>query len=345
LSVSNAPSSRTPPHPRWFWINVVSLCLLAPWATYWFQQHLKLYFTGIVIVGGAFSIWALFQAMWGFLQKSAKVDTWEHSRKLLAKPDVTAILFIAAAILLVLWYYTASLYITYEGAAKEGEYLIEVVREPDSSPMLAPVSLTAGTPVAGRPFFWQSARSKLVCRILRPTKYEVLPCSLDPGHSTRILVPGSFNPREFHLLRIVPGGRLYTQLASVEDAPVSIKELELEVRGERAVLKDIRRQVVYTGADEEEMPIVMALEQPGALAPYLRNRLLAKSDDVLNADRTTAILSLATRTWPTFYLQKGDRVTFTVRVAVIAGGSRVLEGFPVHYTVTADKVQTVWLPE
>jgi hypothetical protein len=102
LSVSNAPSSRTPPHPRWFWINVVSLCLLAPWATYWFQQHLKLYFTGIVIVGGAFSIWALFQAMWGFLQKSAKVDTWEHSRKLLAKPDVTAILFIAAAILLVL---------------------------------------------------------------------------------------------------------------------------------------------------------------------------------------------------------------------------------------------------
>ena len=344
MSVSGAPSTCDPPHPRWFWINVASLCLLAPWATYWFQQHLKLYFTGIVIIGGAFSLWVLLQAMWGFLQKAAKVDAWEHSRKLLAKPDVTVILAIAAAILLVLWYYTASLYITYEGAAKEGEYLVEIVREHDSSPMLAPVSLTAGTPVAGRPFLWQGAGSKLVCRILRPAKYEVLPCSLEPGHSTRILVPGSFKPREFHLLRIVPGGRLYAQLAFVEDAPESIKNLEIELRGQKEVLTDIRRQVIYTGAGEDEMPIVMALEQPGALAPHLRNRLLTKSDDVLSADRTTAILSLTTRAWPTFYVQKGDQLKLTARIFAKDGG-RVLEEFSVDYTVTADKVQTIWLPE
>ena len=339
----------TPPppslRPRWFWINVAILCVLAPWATYWFQLHLKLYFTGIVIIGGAFSIWALLQAMWGILQKAGKVDAWEHSRKLLAQPDVTVVLVVAVATLLVLWHFTASLYITYEGAPNEGEYLVEVVRQPETSPMVPAVSLTAGNAVVGRPFLWQSGPSKLLCRILRPAKYEVLPCNLDPGRSTRIRVPGSFRPREFHLLRIVPGVSLFRQLAFVEDTPVNHKELEVEVNGKRAVLQDVRRQTIYTGAGAEEMPIVMALEAPGALEPYLRNSLLTKSDDVPNVERMTAILSLAPRTWPTFYVKQGDRLAFTVRVSGNGGVSRVLEGFPVNYTVTADKVQTVWLTE
>lgn len=341
----DSASSPSRPHPRWFWINVATLCVLAPWATYWFQQHLRLYLTGIVIIGGAFSIWALIQAMWGVLQSATKVDAWEHSRKFLAQPDVTAVLVIAVIALLVLWHYTASLYVTYEGAANEGEYLVEVVRKSDTSPMVPAVSLTAGSPVAGRPFLWQNGPSELTCRILRPAKYEVLPCNLEPGHSTRIRVPDGFKPREFHLLRIVPGSALYTQLASVEEAPVSHKQLEVEAKGIQAVLPDLRRQVIYTGAAEEEMPIVMELEQPGTLAPYLRNRLLTKSEDILNADRTTAILSLLPLTWPAFYMQKGDRLAFTVRATDSDGRSRVLDGFPVHYTVTADKVQTVWLPE
>jgi hypothetical protein len=341
----SAPPLPPPPHPRWFWLNVAILCVLAPWATYWFQQHLTLYFTGIVIIGGAFSIWVLLQAMWGMLQKAAKVDAWEHSRKLLAQPDVTAILVVAVVMLLVLWHYTSSLYITFEGEGNEGEYLVDVVRQSDTSPMLPAASLTAGNPVVGKPLLWQSEPSKLVCRVLRPAKYEVLPCNIEPGNSTRIRVPGSFTPREFHLLRIVPGGRLYAQLASVDDTPVTRYELEVDIKGKKAVLPDIRRQTVYTGADAEEMPIDMALEQPGLLEPYLRSRLLAKGNDAQDVDRTTALLSLVPRTWPTFYLQKGDPLSFTVRLTGRDGESRVLDGFPVHYTVTADKVQTLWLPE
>ncbi len=96
------------------------------------------------------------------------------------------------------------------------------------------------------------------------------------------------------------------------------------------------------------MPIIMELEAPGALEHHLQNRLLAKGNDPQSAAMATAILSSATRRWPTFYLRTGDQLTLTVRVTQPQGGSQsttVFEGFPIKYTVTADKVQTAWLPE
>ena len=36
-----------PDRSRWFWINLAGLCALAPFATFWFQQHLQLYLTEI----------------------------------------------------------------------------------------------------------------------------------------------------------------------------------------------------------------------------------------------------------------------------------------------------------
>jgi hypothetical protein len=110
----------------------------------------------------------------------------------------------------------------------------------------------------------------------------------------------------------------------------------------------LRRETIYTGAAASEMPIIMALEPPGTLEHHLHNRLLAKGNDPESAAMATAILSSATRPWPTFYLRTGDQLTLTVRVTHPQGGSQsttVFEGFPIKYTVTADKVQTAWLPE
>jgi hypothetical protein len=340
---TTSPPARAP-HPRWFWINVGILAVLAPWATYWFQQHLKLYFTGIVVIGGAFSIWVLLQAMWAMVRKTAQVDAWEHSRKLLALPDVTVVLVTAAVVLLVLWRFTASLYITYQGAAGEGEYLVDVVRQPESSPMIPPSPLTAGSAVLGRPFFWQMEPARLVCRILRPARYEALPCDLKPGSPTRVLVPESFTPREFHLLRIVPADRLYPQLPTVYDMPVSRYELEIEAGGQKQVLSDMRRQTIYTGAGEDEMPMVLALEQPGALESYLKSSLIARANDEQAVEKMTALLSMAPRIWPALYLRSGDMVSLSVSVTNQDGERKVLDGFPVQYQVNAGKVQTIWLP-
>jgi hypothetical protein len=266
----------------------------------------------------------------------------------LALPDITGALIVAVVVLAILWFRTASIYVTYEGAPGEGEYLVEVVRKSDRSPIVPAVSLTAANPVAGRPFLWQRQANELECRILRPVKYEMLPCTLAPGHSTRIAVPGSFAPREFHLVRIVPSKMLYHELAAVDERPQSRYDLELERQGKVATLTDLRRETIYTGTAAGEMPIIMELESPGTLEHHLHNRLLAKGNDPDSAAMATAILSSAIRRWPTFYLRTGDQLTVTVRVTHAEGRSQastVFEGFPIKYTVTGDKVQTVWLPE
>ena len=333
---------------RWFWINVGMLCVLAPWATYWFQQHLQLYVTEILVVGGIFSLWVFFRAMWAVLETYSKVEPAEYSLKLLTLRDVTGVLLVAGVALVVLWFCTASIYVKYEGAPGEGEYLVEVVRKSDRSPLIPAVSLTAANSVTGRPFLWQLDTSELECRILRPVKYEMLPCLLEPGHSTRIDVPGSFKPREFHLLRIVPSKGLYSELAAVDEKPLSRYDLEIKRQNDVINLDDLRRQTIYTGAGEAEMPIVLELEKDGALEHHLRSRLLAKGFEPQSAEMTTAILTSSTRPWPTFYLRTGDELTLTVRVRPSQGSSiepSVFEGFPVHYTVTADKVQTAWLPD
>jgi hypothetical protein len=342
-------SDEAPKRPtRWFWINVGMLCVLAPWATYWFQQHLQLYVTQILIIGGIFSLWVFFRAMWAVAETYTKVQPAEYSLKLLTLRDVSGVLLVAAVALTVLWFRTASIYVKYEGAPGEGEYRVEVVRKSDGSPLIPAVSLTAANAVTGRPFLWQSVTSDLECRILRPVKYEMLPCRLEPGHSTRIEVPGSFAPREFHLLRIVPSKGLYSELAAIDERPQSRYELEIRRLNEVVNLDDLRRQTIYTGAAEAEMPIVLELERDGALEHHLRSRLLAKGFEPQSAEITTAILSSSTRPWPTFYLRTGDRLTMTVRVRSSQASSSettVFEGFPIHYTVTADKVQTAWLPE
>src|SRR6185295_16994770 len=109
-------------------------------------------------------------------------------------------------------------------------------------------------------------------------------------------------------------------------------------------LEDLRRQTIYTGATASEMPIILELERDGALEHHLRSRLIAKGFEQPSVEMTTAILSSSTRPWPTFYLRTGDELTFTVRVKR-AAETTVFERFPVRSTVTADKVQTAWLPE
>ena len=151
-------SPTSPPRPqrnRWFVFNVVALCILAPWATYWFQEHLQLYFTEIVVIGGAISLWVLLRGMWAVLEKAGKVDVWEHSRKLLSLPDITGLLAVGIVVFQLLWFHTASLYIQFHGAPGEGDYVVEVVRTADNSPFIARTHLNAEHAVIGTPVLWQ----------------------------------------------------------------------------------------------------------------------------------------------------------------------------------------------
>ena len=338
----------SPPAPTrvpWFPLNVVLLCVFVPWATYWFQEHLQLYFTQIVVVGGAISLWVLVRGMWAVLEKTGKVDVWEHSRRLLAQPDVTGLLAVAIVVFLVLWFRTASLYVQFQGAAGEGDYVVEVVRRADLSPFIGSTHLNAEHAVVGTPVMWQSGTVRLLCRILEPVKYQATPCDIVPGKSTRIQVPGSFPEKKYHLLRLIPADALYRELARTDETPTSRFDLEIRRGGDSTVVRDLRRQVIYTGAPADEMPVLMGLETSTSLEQHLRWQLLSRSFDMPTMEMTTAVLIATTREQPSMYLKQGDRLTVRVIATQTADGAdsapRTVLFQP--YLVTEAKVQSLWL--
>ncbi len=340
---SPAPSART----RWFWINLGAICTLAPVTTYWFQQHLQLYLTEIVVVGGAFTIWAVVRLVWGLIEKATKFDAWDTSRQLLSSFAVTRWLVVATLLLAILWSSTGSLYLKLAGN-KSGTYQVDVVRKSDGSPLLTNVTLSAGRAVIGLPVFWAWDTSALQCRIVQPVEYEPMDCTLTPGKSTRIAVPGDFKPKEFHLLRIVPMGALYRTLPQDTDQPVTRYDLVIERGKESVRLADVRRQTVLLGASAEEMPLVLRLHDDASYEHFLDTRLRAAGQDRDNASLTAAVLSSTTRSLPGLYVKAGDELTIKVLWTRTDEGrteSGMLEEFPVSYKVTSEQVQTLWLPK
>src|SRR5437868_394502 len=65
------------PGKRWFWLNLLMLIVLAPFATFWFQRHLEPYFTQILLVGGSLTLWAVIRLVWEIIEKMTKVDPWD----------------------------------------------------------------------------------------------------------------------------------------------------------------------------------------------------------------------------------------------------------------------------
>jgi len=327
-TMSTTPETRT----KWFWINLGAICALAPAATYWFQQH---------------TIWALVRLIWGLVENATQFDAWDASRQLLSSFVVTRWLVVAILLFAVLWWTTGSLYLELAGN-KGGEYQVEVVRKTDGSPVLASATLSAGQAVIGKPTFWHWRATALQCRILRPIEYEPLDCEVAPRKSTRIAVPGDFQPKEFHLLRLVPVGSLYRTLAHDSDQLTARYDLEIKQGNTVVRLKDLRRQTVYMGAREDEMPLVMHLEEPQNYEHYLDTRLRAAGQDRDSASLTAAILSSSTRMWPALYLKAGDELSVSVVWSHTEGErteNGVVEQFPISYRVTSDKVQTLWLPK
>jgi len=334
-----------PQRNRWFWGNLFALLLLLPFATHWFQQHLRLYFTEIVVVGGAFTLWALVRLLWGFFEKATEFDAWDYSRRLLSSPGTTRLIIVAALCLFVLWWTTASIYFELGGAeSADSEYVVQVKRKGDAAVFLENVIVSPSRPVSGRPLFWQSAAIELDCRILRPVRFQPKDCTVRPGQSTRVSVPGDFHEKEFHLLRLVPGRALFRDLPNEADQPTTHYDLTVTRQGDPPhVLKDLRRQTVYVGAKDDEMELVLGLENTNAFERFVSTRMRAAQLDAEGASQFAATLVSNTRPWPAIYLKSGDRLTVSVSWSN-QSESGIVEGFPMEYTVMADKVQTLWVP-
>jgi hypothetical protein len=335
-------------HDRWFWGNLIACLFLAPFATYWFQTHVQLYFSEIVVVGGVFTLWAVLRLVWGICEGATEVKAWDLSRRLLSSSGTTRLIIVGAVLLLVLWRTTSSIYLEFHGAkAGENEYVIHVVNKADGRPYLDPVTISSAHPLTGRPVLWSRPRD-LECRIVAPIGYLPAACPLRPGTSTRIRIPDDFPEKEYHLVRLVPGKKLYKELPKETDEPVVHYDLELTAGTKKILLKDLRLQTVYVGAEDAEMGLVRSMENQVAYQQFLMTRFRATGLDPNAVERMAAVLSTTTRDWPGTYLKSGDRVTVRIIQRELPTDGKepteALTDFTTTYTVTGDKVQTIWIP-
>lgn len=348
----NPPDPPPPPPGRLFWVNLGALMLLAIAATVWFGDHLQAYLTEVVVLGGAVSLWAALRLAWSLLEKIGKVDAAATSRRLLSSPEASLVLAVGAVALALLWFTTGSLYFEQAGGkADDREFVVQVTRQADQpqdrTHFIDDVTLSASRHLVGRPYFWPTAPQKLDCTIVRPLRYEKRDCSIVRGASTTLKVPGDFIERSFHLLRIVPGRTLYRELPSATDTPVTTYRLQVQVEGRTLNFDDLRNGTLYAGGLGPEMALVRGLDPGTGYDTYLATQLRAVDVDESAAKETAAKLSVHTAEWPAFSARKGQRLNITVSFERTENGRverGVVAGFPMAYDITADKVQTLWIP-
>ena len=91
----------------------------------------------------------------------------------------------------------------------------------------------------------------------------------------------------------------------------------------------------------------MAFEQPDAFRQHVFSKLTARRVDSESANLMTAILTLNTKVWPTYQVRTGDMLELAVRSTNPDGGCGLVTAAPspvTTYTVTDEKVQTLWFP-
>jgi hypothetical protein len=341
-----------PPRTRLFWFNLITLLLIVPLATILFDRHLKAYFTQIVLVGGALTLWALIRLLWSVFSATTKFDVEDFSRTQLSSPATTRLLIVAIVGLGYLWWSASSLYFEFTGDAAKSYKLEVVVNNATKEHYARPFEMTASEPVVLKGLQLIGGQDvPLTCQIVDPVGFEPLPCSIHRGDSTLVKVPGSFTPKEYHLLQLLPLGPLYRVIPAGGPDETSNYSLELTVLGADGKksapmpLADLRRgtiNVIPKGDDDSK--IVLKLADGDKQRQAIVSRFVADGSDRADAERTAEILVAQTKSWPVAYLRKGDRLSIAVikRQQSDSASSDVVS--TTKYEVSEDAVQIVWLP-
>jgi hypothetical protein len=330
---------------RRYYINLIFLLSILTLVSIWFYIHLHLYVTETVFIGGTLTFWAVWRIIrplfeWAFGNEK---DSW--ARRVLEKSATTEYLVLSLVPLALLYFTTASIYLVYEGA-KPGESIFQVDVLNNQNPFLERLTVTSSDRVAGRPFFLNFSAVDLEYKIVAPIGFRPLKKRLTPWKSTHLRVPRDFERKQLHLLKLVPGLKLYARLPKAEDQPEQKYFLKIEAQGMVYRLDDLRRQIVFTGASEQDFLFM--------LKNYNKTNTLQELDEyfakigVPIAARKQSISTLVgeARQLESSELRSGNEVKITV--GKLAKNENLETTTPKHlltkiYTVTDETEQIVWL--
>jgi hypothetical protein len=269
----------------------------------WFQRHVEPFVTQTLIIGGTVSLWGLWKLGWSLFEEAGGDSGTDLTRRLLQKRGAVRALAFAAIIVSILHALTSSVYVRYAGASPgEEEFTVRVLN--GDKVFMGPFDIGPGA-VLGRPMFPSWRTRELVYEIESPRGYRTLTSTLSPWSAHKIDVPGSFDRKNLHVLRIVPGRVLYSELA------IANHYVLLRAQEKATIPQTLGRAIVVTGVTDADLPDA----GDHANDPRFRQQLndYYMRDDVEGGDAIIAAMMRApAQRLPSVELAGGDNVEIEI---------------------------------
>lgn len=244
-----------------FQINLLLFVLVALSAMLWFKRHMEYYLTEGLLIGGTLSLWGAWQVVTSALTFGAEDELKSLPGRLLNGVNSANFLSFCLLLTVCLHAFTSSIHCEYLPSSRAAnEYAISALYQSNGQPFMDDLKISSARRIAGKPFFFRFRTEPLVFEIQRPRGF--FRTNMAFGFATRIHlnVPDDFEPKRFHVLRIVPSPGLVGLLSERGGVVQSYYDLEVAFCGVTNVISDFRKETAYVGADRRDLEHVHSRE-------------------------------------------------------------------------------------
>jgi hypothetical protein len=258
---ANPPAPTPPPvSKKRFWINLVLCLFLVASAVFWFEWHLQYWFAG-ALAGGV--VLVIVPVIYGVFTSIAGDEMKAFPAKVLGAKWSRRVIIILLGATLPFHFLTSSLNVEFAQADPGiNTCTVEILKVADGQRFTKPLTVTSDDKFAGRLFFFHFFATELRFKLSEPAGHEHRVGKLRLARRILLRAPADFPAKQFHILRVVFGPRLWGYLAGSDDTTSASYDLQMSVGGKTIPIDDVRRETIYAGASAEEIKYVLKGESP-----------------------------------------------------------------------------------
>lgn len=308
-----ADAQATKSEPRWrYRVTLLMFAIVAAALVLWFQRHVEPFVTETLIIGGTMSLWGLWKLGWSMYEDAGGGSGKDFTRKLLGGPGALRALVFGLIIVVLLHAWTSSVYLRY-GGAPPGEESFKVRVMDGDTVFMGPFDIGPGASTVGYPMFPRFSTLRLRYELVEPRGYLPFDADLAPWSAHDYKVPGGFKRKPIHVLRLVPGFALLPDLPKPGESGGPRYYLELRARGQTALIGDLTKSIVITGATQPDLPDPLTLGRDATLrqeiADYLNRAPVNKPEAI-----AAGLLGAAAQTLASVELAGNDDVVVEIGI-------------------------------
>lgn len=301
-----------PPSRRATYVtNAVLFAFLMLLATIWFTAHVKAYVTQKAVMS-IITWFAVAQMLVSFLKTDFEKAATDVRKRWLTTTRTTQTLLVALVATLGLFMTTSSLYVKLDsGHTRPVKIDVLTAR----GKLMPTIEIDHRTVSDGQPFFPRFTTATVRFSVREPRGYDLSEGSIEfrPWTRREFSFPTDFTKRSLHVLRIVPGVTINSELTLLDDESTHVLRVTTPAGEEVAAIDTYLFETVYIGSTDREDLQFTADQEQASLRREARIHL-AKKGALKWREMYLALWSDAPRLETTRRaLRKEERLIITLR--------------------------------